>query len=38
MKNEIFMAKGESTSGADANKGIYEILVKIRQKWHQHQM
>ena len=34
MKNEIFMAKGESTSGADANKGIYEILVKIRQKWH----
>jgi len=36
MKNEIFMAKGEgkSTSVADVNKGIYEILVKIRKKWH----
>jgi hypothetical protein len=36
MKNEIFMAKGEgkSTSVADVNKGIYETLVKIRQKWH----
>jgi hypothetical protein len=36
MKNEIFMAKGEgkSTSITDINKGIYEILVKIRQKWH----
>jgi len=36
MKNEIFMAQGEgeSTSVSDANKGIYEILVKIRQKWH----
>ena len=36
MKNEIFMAKeeGESTSVADVNKGIYEILVKISQKWH----
>ena len=36
MKNEIFMAKGEgeSTSVTDANKGIYEILVKIRQKCH----
>jgi hypothetical protein len=36
MKNEIFMAKeeGASTSVADVNKGIYEILVKIRQKWH----
>jgi len=36
MKNEIFMAKGEgeSTSVIDVNKGIYEILVKIRQKWH----
>ena|GEM_PF-4347396 len=35
MKNEIFMAKGEgeSTSVADVNKGIYEILVKISQKW-----
>ena len=36
MKNEIFMAnnEGESTSVANANKGIYEILVKISQKWH----
>ena len=36
MKNEIFMAKGEgeSTSVSDVNKGIYKILVKIRQKWH----
>ena len=36
MKNEIFMAKGEgeSTSGADANKSIYEILLRISQKWH----
>jgi len=36
MKNEIFMAKGEgeSASVTDANKGIYEILVKISQKWH----
>ena len=34
MKNTIFMAKGESTSGADANKDIYEILVKIRQEWY----
>jgi hypothetical protein len=36
MKNEIFMAKseGEGTSVADANKGIYEILAKISQKWH----
>jgi hypothetical protein len=35
MKNEIFMAKGEgeSTSVADVNKCINEILVKIRQKW-----
>ena len=30
------MAKGEgeSTSGADANKSIYEILLRISQKWH----
>ena len=30
------MAKGESenTSASDVNKGIYEILVKIRQKCH----
>jgi len=30
------MAKGEgkSTSVADVNRGIYEILIKIRQKWH----
>jgi hypothetical protein len=36
MKNEIFMAKGEGegTSLVDVTKGIYEILVKIRQKWH----
>jgi hypothetical protein len=36
MKNEIFMAKGEGerTSVTDVNKGIYEILVKISQKWH----
>ena len=26
--------EGESTSVADVNKGIYEILVKISQKWH----
>jgi hypothetical protein len=36
MKNEIFMAKGEGegTSVNDINTGIYEILVKISQKWH----
>ena len=30
------MAKGEgeSTSITDVNRGIYEILLKIRQKWH----
>ena len=27
-------SEGESTSVTDANKGIYEILLKISKKWH----